>query len=105
MKNLIMGAALVSLLVAGPAFAGGDAAAGKAKSVKCKVCHGADGISKMKIYPNLKGQKAPYLVEQLKAFRDKSRTGGKSKMMIPHAIKLTDADINNLAAYYSGLGN
>lgn len=102
MKNLMMGAILASTLLAGPAFAGGDAAAGKAKGASCFACHGKDGISKMNMYPNLAGQKDKYLVTQLKAFRDGKRA---SPMMGAPTRGLSDADIDNLAAYFSGLGH
>ena len=78
----------------------GDAAAGKAKSATCIACHDANGISSNDLWPNLAGQKEAYLVKQLKAFRDGSR---KDPMMEPMAKPLTDADIDNLAAFYSGL--
>lgn len=82
-----------------PAFAG-DAAAGKAKSMTCMACHGAAGISPNGIWPNLAGQKEAYLVKQIKAFRDGVRV---DPMMAPMVKVLTDTDIDNLAAYYSGL--
>lgn len=81
-------------------YAAGDAAAGKAKSATCAACHGADGISTNDIWPNLAGQKAGYIKKQLKAFQDGSR---KDPMMSPMAAPLTDEDIENLAAYFSGL--
>lgn len=77
-----------------------DADAGKAKSATCASCHGADGLSTNDLWPNLKGQKNGYLVKQMKAFRDGQRT---DPMMSPMAKGLTDEDIDNLAAYYSGL--
>ena len=85
------------------AQAGGDAAAGKAKSMMCAACHGGNGISAVPMYPNLKGQKAAYLESSLKAFRGKTRTGGQAAMMYGMAAALSDADIANLAAYYSSL--
>jgi cytochrome c553 len=81
------------------AFAG-DAAAGKAKAASCGGCHGANGISAVPTYPNLAGQKEAYLAKQMKAFKDGSR---KEPTMNAMAAPLTDADIANLAAYYSGL--
>jgi cytochrome c553 len=80
----------------------GDAAAGKAKSAVCSACHGANGISTNDVWPNLAGQKAGYLALQMKAFRDGDRT---NPMMAPMAAGLSDADIDNIAAYYSSLGN
>jgi cytochrome c553 len=52
------------------------------------------------MWPNLAGQQAGYLAKQLQAFRNGSRT---DPMMNPMAKPLSDADINNLAAYYSSL--
>ena len=82
------------------AFAG-DAAAGKGRAAACGACHGMNGISSNDIWPNLAGQKAGYLTAQMKAFRDGQR---KNPMMSPMAAALSDTDIDNLAAYYSSLG-
>ena len=81
-------------------YAAGDAAAGKAKSMLCAACHGAEGISGNDIWPNHAGQKQGYLVKQIKAFRDGNR---KDPMMAPMVSGLSDEDIDNLAAYFSGL--
>lgn len=78
----------------------GDVAAGKAKSVTCAACHGANGISAVPTYPNLAGQKAAYLELTLKGFRDGTR---KNATMNAMAKPLSDADIKNLAAYYASL--
>jgi len=77
-----------------------DAAAGKAKAASCGGCHGANGISAVPTYPNLAGQKEAYLVKQIKAFKDKTRTDPTMNAM---AAPLSDADIANISAYYSGL--
>ena len=78
----------------------GDAAAGKTKSVACAGCHGADGMAAVPTYPNLAGQNEAYLIATLKGFRDGTR---KNAMMNPMAKPLSDADIENLAAYYASL--
>jgi cytochrome c553 len=95
--NLLV-AVLFSTL-ASVSFAG-DAAAGKAKSMTCAGCHGANGISNNPMWPNLAGQKQAYLASALQMYRDGRR---KNAMMTAMAKNLTDADIANLAAYYSGL--
>ena len=101
MKKLVSVITLAVLLgVSGIVLAAGDAAAGKAKAATCAGCHGANGISNNPMWPNLKGQKEGYLIKQLKAFRDGTRT---DPMMSPMAKPLTDADIDNVAAYYSSL--
>lgn len=78
----------------------GDAAAGKAKAATCAGCHGAAGVSNNPLWPNLAGQQTAYLVKQMKAFRDGTRN---DPMMTPMAKPLSDADIENIAAYYNSL--
>jgi cytochrome c553 len=88
------------LAISSYTYAAGDAEAGKVKSATCAACHGAEGISANEIWPNLAGQKGAYLVKQLKAFKDGTRS---DPMMSPMAAPLSDEDIENLAAYYSSL--
>lgn len=88
-----------SVLMSSSAFAG-DAAAGKAKAAICAACHGATGISTVPLYPNLAGQKDLYLVKQLKDFKTGTR---KDPVMAAMVMPLSDADIDNLAAYYSSM--
>jgi len=90
----------VQLLAGASAAVAADLAAGKAKAASCAGCHGVDGISNNPLWPNLAGQKAPYLMKQLKAFRAGTR---QDPMMSAMARPLSDADIENLAAYYSSL--
>jgi len=78
----------------------GDVAAGKVKSATCAGCHGAAGISAIPMYPNLAGQKEAYIAKQLHAFKDKTRAEPTMNAM---AAPLTDAEIADLAAYYSSL--
>ena len=94
-------AAVASLLLALSAsgFAA-DIAAGKAKAARCAGCHGTAGISANPLWPNLAGQKMPYLVKQLKAFREGHR---RDPMMSVMARFLSDSDIEDLAAYYASL--
>lgn len=92
--------ALVALLaIAAPAHAG-DAAAGAKKTTTCIACHGKDGISIAPNYPNLACQKEAYLVKALKDYKSGARN---DPIMKPMAAPLSDADIENLAAYYSTL--
>ncbi len=99
-KHVLALVAASAMAVSANAVAAGDAAAGKAKSTTCAACHGLNGISKMPIYPNLKGQKPDYIVKQLKAFKDGTRTDPTMNAM---AKPLSEADMANLAAYYSSL--
>ena len=102
MKHQILAtaSALILAATANIAIAAGDAGAGKAKAASCGGCHGAKGISAMPTYPNLAGQKEAYLVKQMKAFKDKSR---KDPTMNAMAAPLSDTDMANLAAHYSGM--
>lgn len=99
MKKWMTAAAAFALLSA-PAFAAGNADAGKAKSAVCAACHGAEGVSALDIYPNLAGQKEAYLASQLQHFRDGER---ENAIMAPMAKPLSDDDIADLAAYYANL--
>lgn len=78
----------------------GDIEAGKTSAAICSSCHGAAGVSTMDMWPNLAGQKTAYLAKQIKAFRDGVR---KDSVMNSISIGLSDADIDNLAAYYNSL--
>lgn len=81
----------------------GDSAKGESKAAQCKVCHGSQGVATIKTYPSLAGQNKEYLVSALKAYKLKQRSGGMAGVMQAQASGLSDADIENLAEYYSGL--
>ena len=102
MKRQILAtaSALILAATANIAIAGGDAAAGKVKAATCAGCHGANGISAAPAYPNLAGQKEAYIVKQLKAFKSKTRTDPTMNAMV---APLSDADMANVAAYFSSL--
>lgn len=69
----------------------------------CSSCHGMDGKSNLSsTFPRLAGQQQEYLVNQLKAFRDHTRADPHAHTyMWGMAAKLTDQQINGLAAFYS----
>jgi cytochrome c553 len=69
----------------------------------CSSCHGMGGKSTLSsTFPRLAGQQDEYLVNQLKAFRDKSRADPHAHTyMWGMAARLTDPTIDGLAAYYS----
>lgn len=75
----------------------GDAVAGKAKSLVCSACHGADGNSKIPAYPTLAGQHASYIYKQLMQFKNGERPNA---IMKGFAAALSEQDMKNLAAYY-----
>jgi len=76
----------------------GDAGAGKSVAAMCSACHGNTGLSVNPAWPNLAAQKADYLVNSLKAFKAGER---KNDLMSPMAAGLSDADMQNVAAYFS----
>ena len=96
---VVVCASLVLLTAAGDAL-GADAKAGRAKALMCQACHGMDGMSKVPDAPNIAGQMESYLVTQLHAFKAGDR---KSEAMSVVASTLSDADIDNLAAYFSSI--
>ncbi|MCB1668129.1 MAG: cytochrome c [Porticoccaceae bacterium] len=100
MKKILIPLITVALSTSASFSLAGDAAAGQAKAAMCVACHGANGISTNDMWPNLAGQKEGYLAKQMKDFRDGKRN---DPLMGSMAKGLSDADIANLAAYYSGL--
>lgn len=90
-----------------------DPAAGRAKATEagCEQCHGTDGNAVHPAVPHLAGQNDWYLVKQLKEFQkpvknpdDTSPIGTIERhnpIMSPRAKELSEADIWNLAAFYS----
>jgi cytochrome c553 len=100
-KALVFGACLVVCFAAQDRAQAGDAKAGHAKAESvCGVCHGVDGLAKIPEAPNLAGQTETYLIEQITAFKSGER---KNEMMSVVVQDLSDTDIENLAAYYSGI--
>ena len=91
---------LLSAVLAVGCSAEADVAAGKTSAASCQACHGLDGISLSPQIPNLAGQKALYLSNQLIAYRSGSR---RDPVMSALARPLTDQEIENLAGYFSSL--
>lgn len=77
-----------------------DVKAGQIRSAACAVCHGPQGLSMQPAVPHLAGQPEIYLIEQLKAYRSGKRA---NEVMGVIAKPLTDAEIENLAAWYSSI--
>jgi len=97
--------ALISLILSttqlnAESLVDGSAEAGKARALTCMACHGAEGNSVSPMWPNLAGQGAPYVLAQLKAFKDGSRS---DPLMSSQAMMLSDEDMANLAVYFESL--
>jgi len=70
----------------------------------CMSCHGPGGRGNaLAAFPKLGGQFAAYSAKQLRAYRDGSRTTDPAGMMRTIASRLTDADIEAVSEYLSGL--
>lgn len=80
-------------------FTGGSAEAGAAKSATCTACHGPGGNSANPEWPKLAGQHAPYVARQLANYKAGAR---KNPVMNAQAAALTDQDMKDLAAHFSG---
>ncbi len=70
----------------------------------CAACHGPNGAGNPAAkFPSLAGQHAKYTSIQLNAFRKSGRANDAGKMMRNVAIKMTDAEMEAVAEYISGL--
>ena len=97
MKNLFL---LFLMCTALPGFAD-DVAEGRAKAeVACALCHGPTGMATLPNAPNLAGQQAIYLSEQLRNYRSGKR---QNEVMNMVAKPLTDSEIAQLAAWFSAI--
>ena len=101
MKFFVAAALSVSAAFTATTSIAADIAAGKAKSVMCASCHGADGNSVNPDWPKLAGQHANYVAKQLADF--KKGEDRNNALMAGMVAGLTPEDMANLAAYYAGL--
>jgi len=82
-------------------YLGGDLERG---ITACIACHGPRGNgSSLSGFPDISGQHAAYNKAQLEAFRSGQRSNSLNGMMADIAKRLTDKDIEILAAYLAGL--
>ena len=80
-----------------------DAEAAKLAGQVCASCHGPAGVSTSPAFPKIAGQRAEYLENQLKAFRDHTRADPMAQaFMWGMTSQLSDGVIKNLAAFYAG---
>lgn len=68
----------------------------------CANCHGLRGMGEGPLLPRLAGQSREYFVDQMNAFRSGSRQNDDVGVMRAFAQRLTDSEIQALAAYYAG---
>jgi len=96
-RCIVLLSSLVVVALTTAAHAAGNVADGKAKSVACQACHVA--IPATGDTPHLAGQRETYIIKQLKAFKAGER---KNPLMSAIASQLSENDIENVAAYWSG---
>lgn len=90
-----------AILAAALSFFAGSFALGEEvprKAQACVVCHGLSGNSTDPAMPSLAGQPAQFITTSLYMFREGIR---KDPVMSPMASSLSNADMNELAAYFS----
>ncbi len=106
-RSIAIGSGFAALVLAGAALAQNvkaDAQKGKQIATQvCAACHAADGNSVAPANPKLAAQLPEYLYKQLNQF--KSHGGNKpareNPIMASMAATLSDADMKNVAAYFS----
>lgn len=83
-------------------YRGGNMASGVPA---CAACHSPQGKGNEPAgYPHLGGQNAEYLAKQLKAYRDGTRANStNASIMVDVSTRLTDAEIEAVSSYISGL--
>lgn len=81
----------------------GDPVAGKQKTSMCEGCHGIKGwrVAYPDVYsvPKLGGQHAAYIVKALEEYKSGAREFATMRAI---AASLSEQDMADLAAYYSG---
>ena len=96
-------AAATALFASAGAHAEGDKAAGRALIYTCAGCHGVPGYANaypQYPVPKIAGQNEQYIVNALHGYQSGER---KHPAMGAQAQSLSDAEIQNIAAYLSSL--
>jgi cytochrome c553 len=87
-------------MFAAPTWAADAAAGKKLAEDTCADCHGDDGKGDDEI-PGIAGMSVDKFTKAIAEYKNGTRT--KSAKMTKEAKKLSDADVANVAAYYSTL--
>jgi len=90
---------VASFMLVVPAYAAGDAAAGKAKAGSCAMCHGPNGEG-TQMGTKLAGEDPAKFVQAINDYKSGKRDNA---MMKSAAGSLSADDMANLAAYYASL--
>jgi len=105
MNKLLYFVSFLLLSVFSLNISAGNVEKGKEKSAACIACHGDAGVSINPIWPKLAGQHASYIASQLYEFRNGPNGKRNNAVMYGIALTLSDADIEDLSAYYASLNN
>ncbi|MFT5503054.1 MAG: cytochrome c553 [Gammaproteobacteria bacterium] len=100
MKLLLSLVCMVILTVSLPGYADAKAGQSAYAAKGCIGCHGVGGKSVVPTYPSLKGQEYEFVKKNLTDFRSGARANPTMNAM---AASLSDADIENIAAYIDSL--
>ena len=98
MKRIFFIYGLIAMFLTTPAWAGGDAAAGKLKTASCAGCHGQDGNSAIASFPKLAGLGEKYLTAQLRHIKAGERVIVEMTGILDY---MSDQDLQDMAAYYN----
>lgn len=103
MKNTMIALAAFGLVSFGSAAQAGDISAGQSvyANQACIGCHGAAGEGG--VGPQLAGQAAADIIAKMHAYKNGEQVGPMTSMMAPMAAGLSDADIENIAAFTASL--
>lgn len=102
MKKLLVALATTGVVFFGAtAQAAGNASAGQGTFGTCAGCHGAAGEGG--VGPKLAGLSATDVAKFLHEYKAGKQRGPMTSMMAPMAAGLSDADIQNVAAYIATL--
>ena len=77
-----------------------DPMRGETSAAVCAACHGQNGNSMSPQWPNLAGQHADYIYEQLQYYKSGERNNA---IMLGQAAGLDEQTMADLAVYYEGL--
>jgi len=103
--DLIVPISLMTMTIAcaAPSLLAQEADTAKLANQVCASCHGPRGDSISPAFPKIAGQRAEYLENQMKAFRDRTRADPMAQAyMWGMTSQLGDDTIKKLAVFYSG---